>query len=250
MKYIKTIALCFVFTCFFSGIIGAEEPENELVVSVATNATIPPLAMLDHNSHIVGFNIDYMNAVAKEAGFKVIIQNSSWKDIFSGFKTGTYDAVIGVVERKEKSRSKLDFSFTYLTTDLVLVVPSASKAFSIPDMGKATIGVRRGSSFSIEDKKTSVATLKSYNSLDLAFEALAAGNIDGVVCNRLLAVEFTEKNQVLKGKFKIAEKPVASQNFSIAVKKGNDSLLNLINKGIQAVKDRGIDSELREKWFN
>ena len=40
-------------------------------VVIATDATWPPMEMVDTNKKIVGFDIDFMNAVAKEAGFQV-----------------------------------------------------------------------------------------------------------------------------------------------------------------------------------
>ena len=37
--------------------------------------------------------------------------------------------------------------------------------------------------------------------------------------------------------------------YGIAVKKGNKEVLDLINKGIEAVQAKGIDKELRAKWI-
>jgi polar amino acid transport system substrate-binding protein len=37
--------------------------------------------------------------------------------------------------------------------------------------------------------------------------------------------------------------------YGVAVKKGNTEVLNLINKGIKAVLEKGIDKQLKAKWL-
>lgn len=54
--------------------------ENPLVV--ASDATWPPMETLDENKAVVGYSIDYIQAVAKEGGFEVIIKNTAWDGIF------------------------------------------------------------------------------------------------------------------------------------------------------------------------
>jgi polar amino acid transport system substrate-binding protein len=44
--------------------------------------------------------------------------------------------------------------------------------------------------------------------------------------------------------------PSNKEEYGIAVRKGNAETLDLVNKGLQAVKSKGIDSQLKDKWFN
>ena len=46
-------------------------------VTVATDATWMPMEMVDASKNIVGFDIDFLKAVAKEAGFKVVFKNTA-----------------------------------------------------------------------------------------------------------------------------------------------------------------------------
>lgn len=55
--------------------------EKPLVV--ASDPTFPPNEMLDMNKEIVGFSIDYIKAVGKEAGFDVQVKNIAWDGIFA-----------------------------------------------------------------------------------------------------------------------------------------------------------------------
>ena len=40
-----------------------------------------------------------------------------------------------------------------------------------------------------------------------------------------------------------------AENYGVALNKGNAETLALINKGIAAVKAKGIDQELKKKWI-
>ncbi len=76
----------------------------------------------------MGFDIDYMNAIAKEAGFKVVIKNTAWDGIFAGIEVGKYDAIISSVTITDKRKKAMDFSLPYVNAGQVLVVPVASSA--------------------------------------------------------------------------------------------------------------------------
>ncbi|PIE69882.1 MAG: hypothetical protein CSA21_00070 [Deltaproteobacteria bacterium] len=39
------------------------------------------------------------------------------------------------------------------------------------------------------------------------------------------------------------------ESYGVPVKKGSKDLIALINKGITAVKAKGIDAELKKKWI-
>ena len=58
-------------------------------INVATDATWPPMEIVDANKNIVGFDIDFLNAVAKEAGFKVEFKNTAWDGIFAGLEAAS-----------------------------------------------------------------------------------------------------------------------------------------------------------------
>ena len=47
----------------------ANAAEKPLIV--ASDATWPPIEMLDENKNVVGYSIDYLKAVAKEAGLNI-----------------------------------------------------------------------------------------------------------------------------------------------------------------------------------
>src|SRR5208337_687608 len=79
-------------------------------VIIATDATWPPMEYVDEHKNIVGFDIDLLKAVAKEAGFEVEFVNTAWDGIFAGLAANKYDAVVSSVTITEERKNAMDFS--------------------------------------------------------------------------------------------------------------------------------------------
>ena len=251
MKLFKLItvlcAVCSSFGMAIPGSVFADEAEK--VITVASDATWPPMEMIDENKNLVGFDIDYMNAIAKEAGFKVDIKNTAWDGIFAGIEVGKYDAIISSVTITDKRKKAMDFSMPYVNAGQVLVVPAASSAKVVADLKGKKVGAQIGTTGAMEIKKVKGVELKSYDEIGLTFEDMAAGRIDGVVCDTPIAANYALQKASYKGQFKIAGEPFTQENYGIAVKKGNKDLVDLLNKGIKAVQAKGIDKQLEKKWL-
>lgn len=224
--------------------------EEMPVVTVATDATWPPMEMVDENKQIVGFAIDYFNAVAEEAGFKIKFKNVAWDGIFAGIGIGRYDMIVSSVTITEERKQKMDFSEPYLNAGQILVVPrSTPNRIILTGMIGKKLGAQIGTTGAFAIKETKGVTLKSYDEVGLAFEDMAAGRIDGVVCDTPVAANYALQKAEYQDKFKIVGQSFTEEYYGAVVKKGNTQLLEMVNRGIRAVKAKGIDKELENKWL-
>jgi len=245
---IGAVLACCLVAPFAAG--PALSDSDPIEVTVATDATWPPMEMLDKNKNIVGFAVDYFNAVAEEAGFKIKFKNTAWDGIFAGVALGKYDAVISSVTITEKRKKTMDFSEPYLNAGQIIVVPkSTTHVETLADMKGKNLGAQIGTTGAFEIKKVKGVTLKSYDEVGLAFEDMAAGRIDGVVCDTPVAANYALQKAEYKDKFKIVGESFTEEYYGVAFKKGNQKLVDLFNKGIQAVKAKGIDKQLETKWL-
>ncbi|WP_318258442.1 basic amino acid ABC transporter substrate-binding protein [Geobacter anodireducens] len=202
-------------------------------VTVATDATWPPMEMVDANKKIVGFDIDFMNAIAKEAGFAVQFKNTAWDGIFAGLGAGRYDAIISSVTITEERKKQYDFSDPYINIGQILVVPKAEKGINLAALKGKKVGAQIGTTGAFEIKKVQGVELKNYDEIGLAFEDMAAGRIAGVVCDEPTAAHYALQKTEYKNKFKIVGKSFTAESYGIVVKRGDKELLALINKGIK-----------------
>jgi len=219
-------------------------------IVIAQDATWPPMEFVDDNKQIVGFDTEYMKAVAKEAGFVVELKNVAWDGIFAGLDAGKYDAVCSSVTITDERKATMDFSIPYFKVRQALVVPKSSTAKSIEEMQGKTLGGQIGTTGYFAVKKAKGVNGKSYDEIGLAMEDLFNGRLDGVVCDDPVAAQYALQKPEYAAKLKIAAVlDTGDEFYGVAVKKGNKEVLDLINKGIKAVQEKGIDKELRGKWM-
>ena len=97
-------------TAFFS--FGAAQAQNRELI-VASSATYAPFAFENKDKQIVGFDIDIINAIAKQQGLKIKIVNTPFTGIFGALNNGDVDLVISGVTINEKRKQSYDFTPPY-----------------------------------------------------------------------------------------------------------------------------------------
>jgi len=245
MKIVRLSLICFLTGLCLTGLAVAAQKN----IVVATDATWPLMEMVDKNNAIVGFDIDLFNAVAKEAGLTVEYRNIPWDKIFAGLESGKYDAIISSVTITDERRKKYAFTDPYFTAGQILVTTKAAAARSPSDLKGSKIGAQADTTGAMIVTRTPGVELKAYDDIQTAFADLASGRIQGVICDTPAAANYVFQNPQYKDKFKIASAPLTQEPYGIVVKKGNQALLDQLNKGIKAVKAKGIDKQLEKKWL-
>ena len=89
------------------------------------------------------------------------------------------------------------------------------------------------------------ADVKSFKTGIDASLALKNGAIDSIILDELPAKEIVRRNPELK----IIDDDFFTDEYAIAVKKGNTELLNSINKTIQTIKENGTYQKLIDAFM-
>jgi polar amino acid transport system substrate-binding protein len=234
------------------GVVGCA-PKQPSKIVIASDATFPPMEMVDENKAIVGFDVDLMNAAAKAGGFTVEFKNTAWDGIFAGLDNGKYDAVMSSVTITDDRKQKMDFSVPYINAGQILVVQSKTTGVEkLTDLKGKTVGAQIGTTGAFEIDKVKDAskiTEKAYDEIGLAFADLANGRIAGVVVDTPIAANYALQNPDYKGKLKIVGQPFTEEYYGVAVKKGNTKVLDMINAGLKKVIDTDEYKALEQKWL-
>jgi polar amino acid transport system substrate-binding protein len=223
-------------------------------IVVAVNANWPPMQMKDDKGTITGYEIDMIRAIADEAGFQVKIVNVPWGKILKGLNAGKYDAVMASVSITENRKEKFDFSEPYFTAEQLLVIPKALVGTTLTGKEIAVFKLTTGAD-AIRESQRCKMTYYTAEETEKAFKDLADGKVAGVLCDSPMALKYAFSKGEYYGKFAITsetyvvENQMPKEEYGIAVKKGDAKTLDLINKGLQAVKAKGIDNQIRDKWF-
>ena len=252
---LKKVSLCLVIFFVVAGVIfaagGKKEEEGGLHIVIATDATWPPMEYVDESTkEIVGFDIDLMAAIAKEGGFSYEFKNAAWDGIFAGLAAGKYDAIMSSVTITEERKKKMDFSNPYINAGQILVVSKSTSGVSkLTDLKGKIVAAQIGTTGSFEIEKIEGIKLKAYDEIGLAFEDLINGRVDAVVADTPVAADFALQNETYKGKLKIVGEPFTDEYYGVAVQKGNQEVLDAINRGIDKVVGTGTYERIEKKWL-
>jgi polar amino acid transport system substrate-binding protein len=249
---LKKVLTGLVLVSLLLGVVSCAKKEAAKIV-IATDATFPPMEMVDENKAIVGFDIDLMNAAAKAGGFVVEFKNTAWDGIFAGLADGKYDAVMSSVTITDERKKTMDFSMPYVNAGQIIVVRTELDGVTtLADLKGKKIGAQIGTTgaFEIDKVKDSYKiTEKTYDEAGLAFADLANKRIDAVVIDTPVAANYALQAAEYKGKLKMVGKAFTEEYYGVAVKKGNAKVLDVINAGLKKALDAGENKAIEDKWL-
>ena len=117
---------------------------------------------------------------------------------------------------------------------------------SFADARYAKIGVMIGSTGeAVAIAKFPEASIKSFDDIMDAVAAIKSGQLDAVITSSPSALQITKKNP----EFMCLPEALDREDTSIAVKKGDDKLLEEVNKIIGELKANGMLADMNRRWF-
>lgn len=226
----------------------APAEEKPMVVRVATDATWPPFEVVDEaTKKIIGLDIDLMDAVAAKAGFTVEYINVAFDPLLAGISQCQYDAAISSITITDERKQTMLFSDPYYDAGQVVTIKkSNTDVKSKDDLVGKNIGAQLGTTGAIEAGNIKDAVVKTYDSIDLAYQDLLNGQVDAVIADYPLALGFVGKN---KDALTTVGDVFTSEQYGIAICNKNTDLQAKINEGLAAVKAENLVDKLNEKWI-
>ena len=217
-------------------------------VTIGTNAEYPPFEFVDEDGNLAGFDIDLMEAIAKEAGFEYEFVNTRWDGIFVALASGEFDGVISAATITEERKQTVDFSDPYFNAGQMIFVHADTTDISGPDdLDGKSAGVQLGTTGDIWLSEETGAEVVRYDENTLAFQALANGDVDAAVADGPTGIDIVQANPEMN--LKVLDGVYTDEEYGIAVSKERQDLLEAINKGIAAVKASGEYDEINDKYF-
>lgn len=221
--------------------------ETAKILKVATDPTFAPFEFMDNQNKPTGFDVDLINAIAAEMGYKTQIVSSSFDGLIPSLQAGNYDTVIAAMTITPERQQSVDFSDKYLMATQFVAVKKGSSITSVADLKGKKIGVQNSTTGQTVMEGMGINP-KKYEAIPDAMNDLLNGGIDAVVADSPVVLYFLKQNpnaniQYLKGDF-------PKEFYGIAVKKGNADLQAKINESLKKLQDSGKYNDIYKKWFN
>ena len=242
MKKFWTVLMCAAMTLSMAAC-GSDSAsaKNDDKIYVGTEAGFAPYEYMS-GDQVVGVDMDIAQAIADALGKELVIKNMDFDGALNAVQQGQVDFVAAGVSVDEERQKVMDFSHNYVdSSDVVIVNASADTVKTNEDIADKIVGVQQGNIADIwMTNNYPDAQVKRYTKFVQAAEDLKNNKIDAIVMDLYPAQELVATNPELK--ILDEENPVFVVQYAIAVKKGNQELLDQINEVIdQLIADGKIE---------
>ena len=198
-----------------------ESTDSKDTIKFGTNAEFPPFEYVTQDGVIGefdGIDIAIAKDIAEENGMEAQIENMEFDSLIVALQNGQVDAVIAGMTVTDERAEAVDFSTPYYTATQVMVVKDGSDITKASDMEGKKICVIQG--------YTGETCVKD---LGYDYEAFKKGTE--------AIMELVKDNDAFD-----------SEEYAIAVQKGNTELLDKINTAIEKLISDGKVSEYAAKY--
>lgn len=228
-------------------------PDTAPTVKVGTEANYAPYEFKDEYGNVTGFDIELMQYIGENQGFKVEVYNDPWEGVFDNLDNKSRDMVAAGLTYSSERANKYLLSDAYapLPTSLVYLDDSLSIK-SLNDLSNLRVGVLNNSEpyeYFLQGNYK-VGSLETYPTTFAAVEAMAQDKVDAVVDDSgVLRYTLNDLPSLQPRYFDYESIRADGARKVFLIDKSKPDLLKKINKGLKDLKTDGTYAKLTTKWF-
>jgi polar amino acid transport system substrate-binding protein len=253
----KKIPALLLAATLLTGLVGTalaadtlEEVKKKGVLVAGVKDSLPPFGYVDEKTRtIVGYDIDFVKAIAKKLGVKTDLKPVTSATRMPQLKEGNIDLIAATMTKNPERAKEIDFSDTYFLTGQKFLVKKGSVK-KLEDLAGKKIGTAKGSTSEQNVKKAlPTAEVLSFDDYPQAFLALQQGKVSAVTTDEsilagLLAKAPNKKSFEIPPKVQISDEP-----YGIGMRKGDTNFVNFVNKTLLEMEKSGEAKKIYDRWF-
>lgn len=246
----KAILLLFISICVLivAGCSSsASKDDNTIVVGI--DDKFAPMGFRDEQNEIVGFDIDYARAAAEKMGKEITFQPIDWSSKESELNSGRIDMIWNGYTITDERKEKVLFTKPYLENSQVAITLADSPITKLDELDGKNVGLQALSSAAdalaaspLKDK----VKASEFKDNVLALTDLKTKRLDAVIIDEVVARYYMSKEE---GTFKLLDESLAPEQYGIGIKKGNEELLNQLQKALDELNADGTAAKISTQWL-
>jgi len=220
---------------------------------VCSDVPYPPFEDFDKTSStgFKGFDVDIVQAIADGLGLKLQYKDSSFDGLESGLalNSGQCDLAASAMTITDDRKAHLSFSDGYYDSAQSLLVPTDSDIKTIADLSGKKVGVQQATTGkTYAEKNATGADIVTFPSDAEMYAAIKAGQVDALLQD--LPVNINHQNDPREaGKFHVVETYSTNEQYGLAMKLNNTSLVDAVNKQLDTMHSDGSYDTIYNKYF-
>jgi polar amino acid transport system substrate-binding protein len=193
-----------------------------------------------------GFDVDLVDAIADKLGLKTHWEDTSFGTIFSDQQAGKFDMVASSATITPAREQKVTFSDPYFDADQSLMVQKGSDIQSVDDITSSTrIGAQEGTTGQDYAEQKTDAQVQTYAAIGTAFNALQAGQVDGVINDFAVSAYALKKYPQLD----VVQEIKTGEQYGFPMQPDNTALIDAVNGALKGLIADGTYEKIFKKWF-
>jgi len=249
LKSVLALSVAAIMLLAFAGC--GEQTKTETKIVMATNAEFPPFEFIaaDGNGlcgEFDGIDIAIANEIAKDLGATLEVSNMDFNSIIPAVQAGKADFGIAGMTVDADRLENVDFSEPYwVAVQTIILKGDNTDIINVESLKGKKVGVVTGYTGDLALSEVEGINLSRYQKGIDAVQDLKNGKIDAAVIDSPTAASFIAKNPELKGV--TDDTFFETEEYAVAIKKGNKELLDKINQTVKRLKDSGEISKIAEE---
>ncbi|MGI8309146.1 basic amino acid ABC transporter substrate-binding protein [Saccharopolyspora hattusasensis] len=219
------------------------------LLTTCTHLDYKPFQFHDQGK-IVGFDVDLVDAIAKDMGLKQDIVDTPFEGIQSGedLNTRRCDVAAAAMSITPTRQQNFDFSDPYFEATQALLVKKGANIRSLADLRGKKLGVQlstTGEQYANDNKAANGYDVVQFEDLPLSVTAVQTGQVDAAVNDNSVLADFVKNNPEVE----ITTEFTTGDQYGIGMAKGNTALKERVNAALKKLEDNGEYDKIYEKWF-
>ncbi len=255
-KTALVIAAAALVAAMFGSALAADtlaDVKKKGVLVAGVKDSTPPFGSVDPNTkEYVGYDVDFIRAIAKKAGVKAEFQPVTSANRMPMLQEGRVDILAATMTKTPERAKQIDFSYTYFLTGQKFLT-KVGTVKSLKDLEGKAIGTAKGSTSEQNvAKAVPSAKILSFDDYPQAVLALIQGKVIAVTTDEsILAGQLgkLEKNPASKGKFEIPDVQISEEPYGLGMRKGDTNWVKFVNDTILEMEKSGEAKKLFDKYF-
>lgn len=218
-------------------------------VKIVSDTAYAPFEFKDSDQTYKGIDVDIINKVAEIKGWDIDMSFPGFDAAVNAIQAGQADAIMAGMTKTSEREKVFTMSDTYYDTKVVIATTKANTISKYEQLKGKKVGVKTGTAaqrFLEKNKDKYGYTLKTFDTGDLMYNSLSAGDVDAVMDDQPVIEYAINQGQNLK----ISMKGEAVGSFAFGVKKGSkhEHLVTEFNEALAQMKKDGSLEEIINKW--
>jgi len=253
-RFIPTsLLLLWVFICAqvaYSEALDGSGPGAKIseALVISCDREFPPYTTANAENEPAGMLVDVWRLWSDKTGHKITFRVSDWEGTLSNLRQGLVDVHMGLF-RNEKRENWIDFSTPFHASGSSLFYPlNQGPVFDLNGLKGPKVGVVRGG-----DAENFLSThhpdlvLVRYEEPKMMVRAALSGNIRAFADESLGMLTLLER-EGWKDQIGKSAKEFYTKDMCAGIRKGRKALLELVNKGLNAISKTEM-AEIERRWI-